>query len=157
MIRRLFCLILLVTAVSAAVAGTPKRVGNYSSLMKALKNGSTVSVVMEFGRCNLLSSGDQRLSPPLAGGLVADTWTSRVESSQGNQGVTLVLTGDELVAHPGRGMLRRHVEVSIGSDDQVTIALRHLDPGSYEVVSTWRLATTFDRGDDGAAAFYLLD
>jgi len=156
-VRRFLCLLLLLAIILPAAAAAPRRIGNFSSLMDALTKGAPVSVVVDYARCRLVEGGDPQFAPAHNGGFDVVSWESRVGGDLGSERVTLLLADTQVVSR-GRGrVLLRHVELAVQHDDQVQIAIRHLDPGSYEVVSTWKLATVFDRGDAGAAAFYRLD
>jgi len=154
--RLLFVTMLVVLALPAASA-PPQRIGNFSTLMDALTKGGTVRVVAEYGRCRLLEGGDPRFAPARVGGLTVDTWRSYVTGGADDAGVTVILSSEELVADSRGGVLLLHVEFEIHHDDEVVITLRHLDPDTQAVVTRWKLATTIDRGDEGAAAFYRLD
>jgi hypothetical protein len=104
-----------------------------------------------------VEAGDESLRPPLIGGFTVDAWRSVVDTTAGRESVSVILTSEMLVAGPHGGVLRRLVELEVFHDDRVSIVIRHLDADTHAVLGRWRLSTTLDRGDDGAAALFRID
>jgi hypothetical protein len=151
------CLLLLVLLATSSDAVAPSRIGNFATLRDALTKGATVRAVVEYGRCQLVEAGDPRLRPAPMGGFTVDAWRSAVGSDGSGERVSVILSGEQLMVGPRGGVLRQLVRLEVFHDDRVTVELRHLDPDTAEVLSLWRLATTLDRGDEGAAAFFRLE
>ena len=142
--------------VASTATASPGRIGNFSTLRDVLAKGASVRAVVDYSRCNIVEAGDGRLRPPLSGGFTVDDWRCIVDTTAGQESLSVIVSGENLVAGPRGGMLLLQVELEVFHDERVTVVLRHLDPDSGEVVSRWTLSTTLDRGDDGAAALFRL-
>jgi hypothetical protein len=152
--QRLFGLVLLLVSALSAGAASPSRIASFSSLMETLTKGTTVHVVVDYARCDLVEAGERRFAPARIGGLTVDSWRSHVDTTPGSESETVILTCQELVADPRGGMVVLHVELEVRHDDRVMVTLRHLAPDTHDVVSRWRLSTRLDTGKEGAAAFF---
>ena len=155
--RRLLCLPLLLMLVVPARSAIPRQLHHFDMLMDALQDGAAVRVVVDYDLCRRLSSGSATVATAAVSGLTVDLWEYVPNGVEGNDRAYVVISHAALMVHPHRGLVTNLVTITVDEDVEVTITIRHLEPGTAKEIALEKFGTTIAHGVEGGASFYRLD
>jgi hypothetical protein len=157
--RRIIILMaLLVMSLPTAVAlAAPVPLSSFDALMVALRAGAHVRVVIDYGKCKLISDNAEDEAPDAVGGMDLATFEYFGANAVGNPDAFVVFSETSLIQHPKRGYVYNHVKVRVQANGEVLVEARYLDVIKYEVTMEEKFFTRIADDKEGAARFFRVD
>lgn len=118
----------------ALIGHAQSRLKNYADVMKALMEGKTVRVAVDYKKTQLFFDGKEEKAPDAQGGLVIGNWENFAKGVVRNNKAYLAFSETHLISHPRHGYVHNYVRFRVYEDNTVEITARYLKTGSYEVV-----------------------
>lgn len=150
-------LIALYTTFPVNIRAQEGTLPGFAAIMEALKCGHRLSVVIDYGKCDLFLDGKkQKRMAEITGGMVVDAWEYFSAGSVRNRMAFLVFSTAKLIKNPiGKGMVYNYVKVKVTEDDSVTVTAQYLRPGSYKVLMNELFRGVIDDGkNNGGLHFF---
>ena len=155
--RLLLALTLLVSLAQGAlpVQAEVRRLVNFEALMEALKQGESVRVVIDYGRCKLTSDGKPADAPKAIGGTAIGVFEYFAKNAVGNPKAFVVFSETSLINHPKRGVVHNYVKFKVREDNTVEVTAQYLKPVTMRVVMDETFTSVVDDSrNQGAVAFF---
>ncbi len=156
--KRVILFFLLAVAPFWMMGSKPLR--SFDELMTALKEGKTVSVVIEYKKCQLISDNeiDEKV-PDAVGGMTLATWEYFAKGSVRNEKAFVVASESKLIERPREeGYVYNYVKIKVTDDNKVKVTARYLDARTFEVYMDENFFGQVDDGkNDGAVRFFVED
>jgi len=136
-----------------------KTLKDFSEILESLKSGKSVKVVIEYGKCQLISNNEIKAKSPQAiGGMIIETFEYFDKNAIGNANAFIVASESKLIENPlGEGYVYNYAKVKISDDGTIRLTARYVDAVSYEDIMDESFYTTIKNNNDGAATFYLIN
>jgi hypothetical protein len=131
---------------------------DFTQLMTALNMGKTVRVVIDYGRCQLISDNEiQDRSPMAIGGMALDTYEFFDDNTLGKNIAFVVSSETKLIANPkGDGYVYNYAKIKVDKENKVRLTARYIDPVTFRNKMDENFFTEMNNGkNDGAASFYV--
>jgi hypothetical protein len=129
--KKFFLVALLQLVMKLGIAQTQLK--TVEDLMQALKSGKTVTTVIYYGKCVLISDGvEQPTSPDAIGGMKLETF-EYFDSSVFKGKMPSFVTSSQtiLINHRRYGYVYNYVKIKIKLDGAVEITARYLKPKKF--------------------------
>jgi hypothetical protein len=129
--KKFFLVALLQLVMKLGIAQTQLK--TVEDLMQALKSGKTVTTVIYYGKCVLISDGvEQPKSPDAIGGMKLETF-EYFDSSLFKGKMPSFVTSSQtiLINHRRYGYVYNYVKIKIKLDGAVEITARYLKPKKF--------------------------
>jgi hypothetical protein len=155
--RHIFALISLLLLVTGPLLARSRRLTSYDELMKALKDGYLVRVVIHYGDCELIIDGKKmEASPDAVGGMSMETFEWFSAGLLGDNPEYVVASKSVLIENPlGEGYVFNYVKIRVDEKGRVTLIAQYLEPRSYEVLMDETFKTVIrNTKNKGAACFF---
>ena len=133
------------------------QITNFDELMAVLKKGKIVRVIIDYGKCQLISDNEiQERSPNAIGGMTMETFEYFAKNALGRNQPFVVSSENKLIANPkGEGYVYNYGKVRVDKDSKVKITVRYIDPKTYQNKMDESFYTEMNNGKNGgAASFY---
>lgn len=138
----------LALVATAAISSASTRITTYDALVKALKNGEHVRIVVEYAKTKLQVAGKDSPSPDAWGGLEVTTWDKFAKGQVGNDKEFVGITHSALTQHPAFGYITNFVRFKFDPDGSVSINTRYVRPGPTEPLSDQLFTSKLSNGKD---------
>ncbi len=150
-------LLIFVLVIFQFTRAETSQITNFDELITVLKKGEIVRVIIEYGKCQLISDNEiQSRSPQAIGGMTMETFEYFAENALGGNQPFVVSSENKLIANPkGSGYVYNYGKVRVDKDGKVKITVRYIDPKTYENKMDESFYTEINNGkNQGAATFY---
>jgi hypothetical protein len=151
------CILLSLFALWYISGNTQNQLNNFSELMEALMNGKHVSVVLHYGKCQLISDNEiSDKSPNAIGGMHIEVYEYFEKGAVYNDKAFLVFSESKLIQNPiGAGFVYNYAKIKASEDGNVKITAKYLDPDTLEENMSENFFTIINDGkNEGAVYFY---
>ena len=147
-------LVMLIASVLPARAET-RRLENFEALMAALKQGESVRVVIDYGRCRLMMDGKPADAPKAIGGMAIEVFEYFAPKAVGNPKAFVVFSETSLINHPKRGFVQNYVKFKVREDDSVEVTAQYIKPVTMRIVMDETFTSVIDDAkNQGAVSFF---
>ncbi len=108
---------------------------NFEELMTALKSGKEIHMVIQYGKCKLISDNEEKEKVPDAiGGMKLDTWEYFAVKAVKNDKAFVVFSESKMIQNPkGDGFVYNYVKVKVSDDNQVKLTAQYVNTKTFEV------------------------
>jgi len=140
-----------------SIPADTSQIRDFDSLMKALKSGETVRVVIHYAQCQLISDNEIHESAPDAiGGMTIATWEYFAKGFRGAAEAFVVASENKLIAYPkGEGYVYNYAKIRVSENGKVKLTARYIDAKTMETVMDENFFSQVNDGkNDGAVYFY---
>ena len=127
------------------------QIKNFDQLLLALRNGTEVRAVIEYGLCKLIADSVETKSPDAIGGLSLSTFEYFATMSVRNPKAFVSSSQTVVISHPRYGHVLNYVRLKIFDDNNVEIIARYLSPTTYQVVMDETFYGSISSGNDNKA------
>ncbi len=146
-------LIVVLMTISLALIAKPTQLKNFEDLMDALKEGRSVRVVAEYGKCKLISGNDEKTAPNAIGGMGVDVWEYFAPMSIGNPTAFVVFSQTKLINYGG--YIYNYAKFRVGDDNKVKITAQYANANDFDVEMDENFFSEINDGkNEGAVYFY---
>lgn len=148
--------IFLVIIATAFLSGfSQEQVKDFDQLMEALKNGNTISLVIHYGKCQLISDNEiAEKVPDAIGGMNIDVYEYFAAGAVRNKKAFVVSSNSKLIQNPiGEGFVYNYVKFKAYEDGEIKITAKYLDPQTMEENMTENFFTTINDGNNEGAVY----
>lgn len=147
--KRLLVILILLAGV-VIYAGQIK---SFEDLMETLRKGEDVNVVVEYGKCKLISSNEEKTAPDAIGGMPVTVWEYFAPMSIGNPEAFVVFSQAKLINYGG--FIHNYAKFKISEDGSVKITAQYANAEDYELEMDENFFTIINDGkNDGALYIY---
>lgn len=152
---RTFALSLAALCCGSTMAAAPTRLTTFADLMKALRSGETVNLVLDYGKMKLIIGNEEVEAPKAIGGMKFTPWEFFEKGVIRNERAYVVGSDTHMISHPRYGYVDNYVRVRIYEDQAVEINARYITLDKRETVMDETFTTKLSNGKDayGASAF----
>ncbi|MCF7919510.1 MAG: hypothetical protein K9N06_06330 [Candidatus Cloacimonetes bacterium] len=131
------------------------RIKNFDKLMKALRAGQEVSIVIEYGNCILISDNEEITPPDAIGGMPVDVWEYFAPMSIGNPKAFVVFSQTKLINYAG--FIYNYAKIKISDDNSVEITAQYANSQTFELEMDETFFTEINNGKNTGALFIFKD
>ncbi len=125
-----------------------KQITTFDELIKSLKNGYNVRVIVEYQKCKLFIDSTEVNSVNAIGGMDISTFEYFEKGSIRNEKAFISFSETVLISHKKYGYVFNYVKFRIYEDESVEITARYLIPTNFEIVMDETFYCTFDKKDE---------
>lgn len=135
------------------------QIKSFSEMMKILKNGEDVRLVIHYGKCQLISENEiQKTSPDAIGGMEIHNFEYFAKQSIGNNQAFMATSTSHLIENPlGEGYVYNYVKIKMKEDSSVVITARYLNAGSMEEIMSEKFFSDINDGENDAGVYIYSD
>ena len=132
---------------------------SFDQVMDALKEGNTVRAVFYYKDCQMISDNEiEEEGVDAIGGMKIETWEFFAKNSIRNKEAFVVCSTSKLIANPlGKGYVYNYVKIKIKETGKVKITANYVDSVTHEETMTENFFTEINKGEVGAAHFFVVD
>lgn len=109
------------------------QLNSFNELMRVLKNGERVRVIIDYSKCKVVFNENEIPAPKAIGGMNFETFEFFDKGAVRNEMAFVSTSQTVLISHPSYGTVLNYVRIKIFDNDSVEITARYLDPNSYEI------------------------
>lgn len=146
----------LFLVLSLVAVGKTSQIKNFEQLMKALKKGEIVRVVIHYRNCELYQNGAKADSAPDAiGGMTIDTFEWFAPGLYGNTEAYVVASENKLIANPkGGGYVYNYAKIKVWESGKVKLTVRYIDADSLTTQMDEYFLSIINDGNNGGAVYF---
>jgi hypothetical protein len=145
--------LVIILLLLAALALQAEQISDFQQLVKLLRSGEDAKLVIEYGKCRLISDNEEHAAPDAIGGMPIDVWEYFAPMSIGNP-LAFVATSQVKLINL-RGFVYNYAKVKISEDNSVVITAQYVTPDKFELEMNEKFFTTINDGkNDGALYLY---
>ena len=150
-------LLIALMMIPAMLMAKTQKLTSFEEIMDALKQGNIVRAVFYYKDCQLISDNEiDEDGVDAIGGMKIDTWEYFAKGSIRNKEAFVVTSTSKLIANPkGKGYVYNYVKVKIKESGKVKITANYINSVTYEETMTENFFTEINKGETGAAHFYI--
>jgi hypothetical protein len=132
---------------------------DFEDLMRRLKKGEEVRMVIYYGKCRLISNNEvQEKSPEAIGGMEITTFEYFAPGSIGNKKAFVVTSASHFIENPiGSGFVFNYVKVKIFGDNRVKITAKYLNSQTHEEIMTENFFSAIGDAENKGAVWLYAD
>lgn len=145
-------LILVLLAGMVIYAGQVK---SFEDLMSALQKGKDIKVVVEYGKCQLISGNEEKTAPNAIGGMPVDVWEYFAPMSIGNPEAFVVFSQAKLINYGG--FIYNYAKIKIYEDGRAKITAQYTTAEEFELEMDENFFTTINDGKNEGALYIYSD
>jgi hypothetical protein len=110
------------------------QIKSFNELLKELKLGSEVRLVVEYKKCKLFIDSVEVNSVDAIGGMNISTFEYFAKGSIKNEKSFIAFSENVLISHKRYGYVYNYVKFRVYEDEQVEIVVRYLKTHTFEAV-----------------------
>lgn len=150
-----YCMLLCFTLclLQSALQANTVQLRNFTELMSALKLGHKVRTVIHYGKCKMISGGEEKKAPDAIGGLEINPFEYFSRNSVKNPLAFVVFSHTSLINY--KGYIYNYAKFKIYEDNRVEVTAQYAKTLSYRVIMDETFHTVInDKTGNGALFLY---
>lgn len=124
----------------------PVKLHKYAELAKALREGETVRVVLDYKAMKMVIDGKPAEGPDASGGMVIDHWERFGKGVANNPLEYIACSQTVTISHPKYNYVYNYVKLRISSDGKVEVIARYVKPATFETTMDETFLGAIDSG-----------
>lgn len=152
--KRIVCIVLVLSSLHGF--SQSRQLFSFEELMKALKSGNSVSMVVHYPKCKLISDNEEKEKVPDAiGGMKLDTWEYFAVKAVKNEKAFVVFSESKIIQNPkGDGFVYNYVKVKVSDDNQVKLTAQYVNTKTFEIQMDENFFSSINDGKNDKAIFF---
>ncbi len=132
-----------------------ERIKNFGEFISALKSGSDVKAVFEYGKCKLVIDSTEEKSPEVTGGMIVEEFEYFPSMTIGNPKGYVAFSKAVLISSRKYKYVWNYVKVRVYEDNSVEINARYIKTDYSETVMDETFYGVINDGENnGGVNFY---